>query len=261
MIAIVRAVSSSMNRCQLTHLERVPIDVERARGQHRAYAEALVRCGCEVVELAEESELPDSVFVEDTALVTDEVAVLLRPGATERQAEVESVGRALARWRPLERVAAPGRVDGGDVLRLGRSILVGQSGRSDSEGIAQLARLLAPHGYTVRGLALGPCLHLKTAVTEVADGVVLLNPGWVDARELGAVEVVEVDPAEPFAANALRLGDRVVYPTAFPRTADRLRARGLDLVEVDLSELAKAEGAVTCCSLVLSSAEARPAAG
>lgn len=257
MIAIVRAVSSSMNRCQLTHLERVPIDVERARRQHRAYAEALVRCGCEVIELSEEPGLPDSVFVEDTALVTDEVAVLLRPGAAERQAEVASVGRALKRWCALERIAAPGRIDGGDVLRLGRSVLVGQSGRSDAEGIAQLARLLAPHGYMVRGLALGPCLHLKTAVTEVADGVVLLNPAWVDARELGEVEVVEVDAAEPFAANALRLGDRVVYPTAFPRTAERLRARGLDLVEVDLSELAKAEGAVTCCSLILTAAEAR----
>lgn len=251
MKAIIREVSPSLARCELTHLAREPIDVNRARAQHEAYAAALEACGCELIRLAEEPDLPDSVFVEDTALVTDEVAVLLRPGADSRQPEVESVAAALAPLRPLARISAPARIDGGDVLRLGERVLVGLSSRSDRAGVDQLARVLAPFGLRAEGVAMGECLHLKTGVTEVAPGLVLLNPAWVDPASLGDVEVVEVDPTEPFAANALRLGSKVIYPEAFPRTAARLRALGIELVTVDVSELAKAEGAVTCCSLIV----------
>lgn len=255
-IAITRSVSAALARCELTHLERSPIDVARARAQHVAYEAALRALGCRVVALPEEPTLPDSVFVEDTAVVLDEIAVLTRPGAASRRAEVASIADAVAAYRTCVRLEEPATLDGGDVLRLGRRLFVGLSSRSNPAGVAGLAAALAPFGYEVKGLELGACLHLKTAVTEAAPGVVLCNPAWLDPRVLGDVAVVEVDPAEPFAANVLALGGRVLLPAAFPRTAERLARCGLDLYPVAVDELAKAEGAVTCCSLVFRAGDA-----
>jgi dimethylargininase len=248
--AITREVSRSLADCELTHVARQPIDVDVARRQHDAYEAALARAGCAVERLAEEPAHPDAVFVEDTALVLDEVAVALRPGAASRQGEVASVAAALAPYREVRRMTGPGTIDGGDLLLVGRTLFVGLSSRSDEAGIAELATLLAPHGYQVRGVALAGCLHLKTAATAIADDTVLVQPRWIDGGALGARRVVEVDPAEPFAANALRVGGRLIYPATCPATADRLEALGYVVDRVDLSELAKAEGAVTCCSLV-----------
>ncbi len=251
--AITRQVSRSLERCELTHLERQPIDLDRARHQHRAYEAALGRLGCAVEQLAEEPELPDSVFVEDVALVLDEVAILLRPGAASRRPEVPSVARALAAYRELRPLPGRGTVDGGDVLRLGRTLYVGRSGRSSRAGCDALRRLVSPLGYTVREVAIRGCLHLKSAVTAVAPDTLLVHRAWVDTAPFSGYRLVEVDPREPQAANALRLGDAaILYPSAFPATASRLEALGYPLERVDLSELAKAEGAVTCCSLVFS---------
>jgi dimethylargininase len=250
-IAITRGVSPALARCELTHLERAPIDAGRAAAQHAAYERALAALGCEVVALSADPDLPDCVFVEDTAVVVDELAVITRPGAASRRAETTAMARELARHRPLAEIAAPGTLDGGDVLRLGRRVLVGRSGRSDESGIAQLAAHLRPHGYAVEGVSVSGCLHLKSAVTQVAPDAVLLNPAWVDPATFAGWRVIAVDPGEPHAANALLVGDAVVYPTAYPRTAARLATAGVRTVAVDVSELAKAEGAVTCCSIVL----------
>ena len=249
-IAITRAVSPDLADCQLSFVPRTPIDFARAAAQHRAYCDALAACGCEVVALPAQPGLPDAVFVEDTALVLDEVAVLTRPGAESRRDEVASIAEALAPHRTLLRIEAPGTLDGGDVLRVGRDVYVGQSARSNAEGIAQLAALLAPHGYRVQGVPTHGCLHLKSAVTQVADDTLLVQPAWVDPGVFARYRLVEVDPAEEHAANVLRIGDRVVQPACFPRTRARLEAAGITVVPVDVSELQKAEGAVTCCSLV-----------
>lgn len=254
LIAVTRSVSRSIARCELTHLAREPIDVARARAQHLAYEEALARLGCRVERLAEEPELPDAVFVEDAALVLDEVAVVLRPGAASRRAETESVAHALARHRPLLRLAGPGTVDGGDVLRLGRELVVGRSGRTDAEGIAELARIVAPHGYRVRETRVRGCLHLKSAVTDVAGDTLLVQPAWIDAADFPGYRLVEVDRRETYAANAQRVGGTLVYPTSFPATAERLERLGFALEFVAADELAKAEGGVTCCSLVFATA-------
>jgi dimethylargininase len=243
-------VSPSLARCELTHLSREFIDVERARAQHLAYERVLRSLGCDVRRLAPEPDLPDGVFVEDTAVVLDELAVITRPGAPSRRAEVPSVAGALARFRACHVLEEPATLDGGDVLVIGRSVFVGLSTRTNREGVAQLAGALLPFGYSVPQLAVDSCLHLKTAVTRVGPSTVLLNPDWVDARAFDAFERVEVDPNEPWGANALEIGRVVLYPAAFPRTRDRLLRRGLDVREVDVSELAKAEGGVTCCSLV-----------
>lgn len=254
LLAITSAISRSLERCELTHLEREPIDVGRARAQHRDYEEALSRLGVAVLRLPESPEQPDAVFVEDVAVVLPELALLTRPGAPSRQPEVERMALALAPYRPLARINAPGTLDGGDVLVIGRRIFVGLSSRTNAAGVEQLAAFTAPHAYRVEAVAVTGCLHLKSAVTALAEGAVLLNPLWIDSAIFRGWEVTEVDPSEPAAANALAVGGKVLFPTAYPGTRGRLAARGFDLVPIDASELAKAEGALTCCSVIFEAA-------
>lgn len=252
--ALTRAVSPAIAQCELTHLDRVAIDHARAVAQHEAYEQALVRAGCEVVRVAPAPEFPDGVFVEDTAIVLDDVAILARPGAASRRPEVESVATELRRWRPLARIEDPGTVDGGDVLRIGERLFVGTSARTNPEGIRQLAELCAPHGIEVIAVPLRDALHLKTAVTALDPETVLLQPRWVDAAHFPRCRTVEVDPVEPFAANTLRVSDHLIVPAAHPRTAERCAAFVGDVILVEADELARAEGGVTCCSILLETA-------
>ncbi|MEF9979617.1 MAG: dimethylargininase [Thermomonas sp.] len=249
--AITREVSPALADCLLSFVERDAIDLPLARMQHAAYRAALESLGCEVIELPAEAGFPDSVFVEDVALAFDEVAIATRPGAESRRDEGEAVLRVLGGMRPLLRIEAPGTLDGGDVLRIGKRVFVGISARSNEAGRAQLGELLAPHGYSVEGVATRDCLHLKSAVTQVAADTVLVNPAWVDLAPFAEYRKIEVDPGEQHAANAVRLGDAVLYPDCFPRTLERLLAAGIAVTTVDVSELQKAEGAVTCCSVLL----------
>lgn len=239
-----------MTRCELTHLPRAAIDVALAVAQHRAYEQALAALGCEIVRLPADPDLPDSVFVEDVAVVLDEIAVVTRPGAASRRAEAAAVAEALVPFRRVTAIAAPGTLDGGDVLRIGRRIFVGQSARSNASGIEQLRAVVWPYGHSVTAVPVDGCLHLKSAITQVGPDTVLVNPAWVDGRLFGAARVIEVDPAEPYAANGLRVGESVIYPASFPATRARLEAAGIAVYAIDVSELQKAEGAVTCCSVI-----------
>ncbi|HEY5491251.1 MAG TPA: arginine deiminase family protein [Gemmatimonadaceae bacterium] len=250
-IAFTREVSPHIAQCELTHLARMPIDFETARRQHHAYEQLLESLGCEVRRVASAPDHPDAVFIEDTAVVFDEIAVITRPGAESRRAETSSVEAVLTALRPIVRIEAPGTLDGGDVLAVARSVYVGRTGRTNSEGIEQLRAALAPCGYAVHGIDVTGCLHLKTAVTAVDDATVLLNPGFVRTAMFARYRVVEVDPSEPMAANVLRIGNQLVYGASYPRTRARLERLDCTLHTVDASELAKAEGAVTCCSLVV----------
>ena len=190
--------------------------------------------------------------MEDVALVFDEVAIATRPGVESRRGEAGAVLGVLASLRPLLRIEAPGTLDGGDVLRIGKRVFVGMSARSNASGRAQLRELLAPFGYTVEGVATRDCLHLKSAVTQVEDDTLLVNPNWlVDAAPFAGYRKIEVDPSEQHAANAVCIGDALLYPDCFPNTLQRLRAAGIHVTTVDVSELQKAEGAVTCCSILL----------
>jgi dimethylargininase len=250
-IAIVRDVSDALAECELSFVDRRPIDLERAREQHAAYVAALEAAGCEVRVAPSLPGMADAVFVEDTVIVLDELAVLTRPGAESRRGEVQSMADTLRPLRPLAWIEAPGTIDGGDVLRVGRKVYVGRSARSNDSGLEQLRALLAPHGYSVEGVRTRECLHLKSAVTAVADDTVLVNPQWLVDDPFGGYRRIEVDPTEEHAANALRVGEVVLYPASFPRTAEKLRAAGIGLRVLDLSELQKAEGATTCCSVLL----------
>lgn len=250
-IAFTREVSPNIAQCELTHLARTPIDFETARAQHHAYERLLASLGCDVRRVAPAPDHPDAVFIEDVAVVLDEVAVITRPGAESRRAETAVVEVALANLRPLVRIVAPATLDGGDVLTVGRNVYAGRTERTNDEGIAQLRAALAPFGYAVRGVDVTGCLHLKTAITAVDDATVLLNPAFVSPALFARYRVVEVDPSEPMAANVLRIGEQLVHGASYPRTRTRLEHLGYTLHAVDASELAKAEGAVTCCSLVV----------
>ncbi|MCX6538212.1 MAG: dimethylargininase [Acidobacteria bacterium] len=249
-VAITRQVCAAIGECELTHLPRVRIDVDRARTQHLAYEQALAALGCHVVSLPPQAALPDSVFVEDAAIVLDEIAIVTRPGVQSRRSETMSVAEALAAYRRIWFVEAPGTLEGGDVLRLDNRLFIGLSGRSNQSGIMQLRAVVWPYGYTVTAVPVTGCLHLKSAVTQVADRTLLANPQWVDPSLFGQFTVIDVDPDEPYAANGLLVGGRLIYPSSFPRTRTRLEAHRITVVPVDVSELQKAEGAVTCCSLV-----------
>jgi dimethylargininase len=249
-IAITRGVSPNIERCELTHLDPQAINVDLAREQHSRYEKCLTELGCEVQSLPSEPDLPDSVFVEDTAVVVDELALLTRPGAESRRAEIPRIAEVLGQYRRLAHVVEPGTVDGGDVLVLDHNVFIGLSGRTNEEGVRQVRAVLEPVGYAVTAVPVKACLHLKSAVGRVAPDTLLINRRWVDSTTFGEVKFIDVDPAEPRAAGALLIADTVVYPARFQRTLGRLSRAGIRTAPVELSELAKAEAGVTCCSLV-----------
>lgn len=253
MIAIVRNISPRMADCELTHLDRQPINIALAEKQHEEYIDALRRLGCEVEYAPELPHNPDSVFVEDCVVVVDELAMIARPGAESRREEVFSLAEMLEAYREkIYYIEMPGLLDGGDVLRVGKQVWVGISGRTNADAVLQLQYALKPQGYSVDAVRLkGGCLHLKSAVTQVAGDTLLLNPNWVDPSHFPGFQLIETDPDEPGAANALLIGDTVIFPVDYPMTALRLAQAGIELLLVDNSEVIKAEGGVTCCSVLL----------
>jgi len=252
-LALTREVPESIASCELTHVPRAPIDLARARAQHAAYERAIADAGCEVVRLPELHAHADSVFVADPAVALRELAVIARPGAESRRGEVATIAAALAAHLPLARIEPPGTLDGGDVLLLGSELLAGLSRRTNAEGVRQLAAHVAPYGYTVRALEVEGALHLQTAVTQAAERALVVNPRWIDVAQLPADwERIEIDAREPFAANVLFVRGATICSAAFARTNERLAAHGARVVPVAADELAKAEGGVTCCSLLMS---------
>jgi dimethylargininase len=253
-VAIVRGVSPSLARCELTYLEREPIDLGRAVAQHAAYVDLLRGgLGLDVVEIPADDALPDGCFVEDTAVVLDEAALLTMPEAASRRGELDAVAGVLSRFRFLERTALPATIEGGDVLRVGRTVFVGRSARTNSGGIDRLRAFAEPFGYAVVPVEVTGCLHLKSAVTALDDGRLLANTAWIDPRPLAGLEIVEVAEEEPGAANVLRVDDALVAHPGFPRTLERLSALGYEPRALDVSEFLKAEAALTCKSLLLRS--------
>ena len=249
-IALTREVSSSFANCELTHLARVAIDVEKAAAQHAAYERVLRNLGCSVQRIAGGPDMPDSVFIEDAAVVLDEIAILTMPGAVSRRAETPGVEAALGAHRPLMRIELPGTIDGGDVMVVGRSVFVGCSGRTNISAVEQMRAMIAPFGYSLQPVSVRGCLHLKSAVTALDDATLLINPDWARADEFPGFDLVAVAPREASAANIVRVNGALVHSAAFPATLETLVRRGYAVTPVDVSEIAKAEGAVTCCSLI-----------
>ena len=248
--AITRAVSPGIVNCELTFVARQPIDLAKAEAQHHTYRALLERLGARVITLPAEPALPDSMFVEDPAIVLDELAVIFPLGTGTRRPEAASVARTLGKFRKLAHVELPGQVEGGDVLRIERRLLVGLSSRSNAEGIRQLASILAPYGYEVVSVAVTGCLHLKSAVTYIGRDTLLANRAWFDTKPFAGLAWIDVAPEEPHAANALTIGGTVILPASFPQTRALLEARGFQVTPLDISELQKAESGLTCSSLL-----------
>lgn len=254
MKAFTRMVSPRLAECELTHLPRVAIDAAKAAAQHAAYEQELAQAGFDLVRLPNLPDDPDGVFVEDTAVLLDEHALITRPGAASRIGETESTATGLQDHFDLRRMHR-GYLDGGDVLRIGRKLYVGRSSRTDPAGIAELAEIASPLSFEVIEAVLRDCLHLKTGATfagpdAAGTPVLLFNERCIDPAQFTGVEPLRVDPHEPDAANCVRAGARLILPAGNPRTVDRLRNRGFAVVEVEVSELQKAEAGVTCMSLI-----------
>jgi dimethylargininase len=249
-IAVMRGVPPTLADCELTFHAREPIDIARAVAQHAAYGDMLRSLDLEVVELPADPALPDCCFVEDVAVVLDEVALLTMPGAASRRGELPAIQAALARFRPVEPTHLPATLEGGDVLRVGRTLFVGRSARTNEAGIARLAAVAEPLGYRVVPVTVTGCLHLKSAVTALDDERLLANPGWIDMSPFARFGVVSVAPDEPGAANILRVAGLVIAHPGFPRTLERIAELGYGVQPLDVSEFIKAEAALTCKSLL-----------
>lgn len=250
LLALTRPVSPSITECALSYIERSPIDIERAQRQHDEYEACLAGMGARVVRLPAQPDLPDAVFVEDTAVVVDEVAVLTRPCLPSRQPEVASTAETLAAYRPIRAIEAPGTLEGGDVVRVGRTLYAGISRRTNMKGVAQLGAAVAPFGYEVRPVQVDGCLHLKTACTYIGKGTLLANTAWVDTSQFCGVSVIAAQEDEAEAGNAIAINGTLLVSSAFPRTNALLERAGFCLRPVDISELQKAEAGLTCCSVI-----------
>jgi dimethylargininase len=255
-VALTRCPAQTLADGELTFLDRQPIAIDLAERQHAGYCAALAAVGLEVVTLPAAAEYPDSVFVEDVAVVLDEAVVLTRPGAASRQGEVALMAEALARYRSVIRLepadaGGAATLEGGDVLRVGRRLFVGLSSRTNAAGVEALRKIAAPYGYTVIPVTVTGCLHLKTGVTALDDTTLLANPAWVDLSPFAGMDIVPVDAAEPWGANVLRHGQSLLASAAHPRTGELLDRRGYAPRLIDISEFAKVEAGLTCLSLLI----------
>lgn len=248
--ALVRRPSARLSEGLVTHIERRPVDVDLAHEQWRSYVEALADCGWTTIEVEPADACPDAVFVEDAAVVRRDLAVITRPGAAERRAETSAVEHAAAHagYR-IAHITAPGTLDGGDVLQVGDTVWVGHGGRTNAEGIRQLAEHFEPLGVTVRAVPVTKVLHLKSAVTALPDGTIIGYEPLVDDPHM--FDTFLPVPEESGAHVVLLGGDTLLMAASAPRTAALLRERGYDMVTVDISEYEKLEGCVTCLSVRL----------
>jgi dimethylargininase len=250
MLALTHVPSQNLDSGQRLHVPRGPIDYDLALVQHADYCRVLGACGARVQTLDVNRDRPDGTFIEDTAIVLDEVAVLASMGSAARRGEPAALEPELAKHRPLCRIEPPATIEGGDVLRIGRRLLVGLSSRTNRAGIEAFGEIVEPYGYRILPVPVHGCLHLKTACTALPDDTLLVNPSWLDERALHGFETVRIPPEEPWAANTLLIGTTVCMAAEHVRAAAALRRRGLDVRTVPLSEFAKAEGGVTCLALI-----------
>jgi dimethylargininase len=249
-LALTHIISPDIARCELSFIQRSPIDYDLAVQQHAAYCALLGDCGLRVTELTVNSVYPDSTFIEDTAVVVDEIAVMARMGAGSRRGEVPGVESVLAAYRKIDHIRPPATLEGGDVLRAGDKVFVGITPRTNTAGVSSLRATLKPFGYQVIPVEVRGCLHLKSACTAIDDDTVLVNPHWVDLDQFKGFRAISVPEDEPWAANTLRIDNTVCVHAGFMKTIEALHARGFQVKTVDISELLKAEAGMTCSSII-----------
>jgi len=257
LVAITRDVSPNIGNCELTFVDRQPIDHRIAAQQLENYRAALEKCGVLVKRLSAESRYPDSCFVEDTAIVVDELAVIASMGAASRRGETPSIEAELSLYREVHHIRLPATIDGGDVLRVGKKILVGRSTRTNEAGIQSLARIVEGIGYSVIPVRTNGSLHFKSACTAIDDDTLLVNRDWLQVDDLAGFRMILTPKGEPGAANVLRVSQTLFIQAGFPATMGRLQTVHPSVEPLDTSELRKAEGALTCLSIIFNATATR----
>ncbi len=250
LIAITHLPSPNMQHGERTYADDDVVDNAVALRQHKAYRDALRSCGANVVVLDVYRSMPDCVFVEDTSLILDEVAVMMSPGAESRRGEPIGIEPALREYRAIERVVLPATIDGGDIVRAGRDLYVGASPRTNAAGIDSLREIVKQYGYSVTAVPVHGCLHLKTACSALPDGRFLVNANWIDTSPLPRARLVQVPESEQWSGDVLAIDDKIIASDAFPETLALLESAAAVVLPVTVSEYAKVEGGVTCLSLV-----------
>ena len=249
--AIVRDVPETLD-AGITSADLGKPDHAKAVAQHLRYIQALERCGLEVTALDADEKYPDSVFIEDTAVVTARCAILARPGADRRQGEVHGVEEVLSgRYGNLESIIDPGTLDGGDVLQVGDHFYIGLTSRTNLEGARQLSEILGGYGYGVSRVESREYLHLKSGVSYLGDNVLVVAGELATSAEFGEFDKIVADSHEEYCANCIRVNDYVLVPTGFERTKAQIAARGYELIELEMSEFRKVDGGLSCLSLRL----------
>ena len=248
--ALTRGVSPRIAECELTFIPRQPIAFERAVEQHQQYEQLLRSLGVNVLRVPADGDCPDCCFLEDTALVLDELAILTRPGSEARRREVFGVVPSVRQYRDVVEIEAPAALEGGDVLRMGRDLFVGVTTRTTGEGIEALQKCVQPYGYRVHSVMVPGALHLKSVCTAVDEHTILADITRVDLSSFSGYELVEVPAEEWMAANILRVNRTVCLHSGFRSTIGLLQQRGIEVRTVDISEFLKAEAGLTCLSLI-----------
>ena len=252
LLALTHLPSPKLQECELTFLDSEPICLEKAQSEHQAYRAMLERCGAKVIVLDESLECPDSVFVEDPIIVFDEVAILTSMGVESRRAESDAMARAISKYRTLEKITLPAKIEGGDVLKIGKKIFVGESPRTNIEGIKALEAIIKPFGYSVIPVKVTGCLHLKTGVTALDEKTIIVNASWLDANAFEGFTRIDVPSDEPFGANVLKIGDTLCMNEAFPKSMALVKSLGYKVDSCNISEFVKAEAGLTCMSVPFS---------
>jgi len=224
-------------------------DYKKAIEQHSAYCEALRKCGLDQIILEPDLQYPDSTFVEDTAIVTSSMAVITRPGDPGRSGEEKEIEQVMQDFRKIEKIRAPGHVDGGDILQAGSHFFIGISERTDHEGAGQLGSILTNYGFTSGEMQVGNMLHLKSGLNFIGNNTLLVREAFSGLQEIGKYEKILVPPDEDYAANCVRVNDYLLIPQGFPITRERLLEKGYSLIELDVSEFQKMDGGLSCLSL------------
>ncbi len=243
---ITHLPSPSLGECELTFLNSEPIDIKKAQKEHEAYREMIKSCGANVIVKDENIDLPDSVFVEDPIIVFDEVAVLTSMGVESRRKESASMEKIFAKYREIKRIELPAKIEGGDVLKIGKRIYVGKSARTNAQGIRDLREILTPYGYEVIAVKVSGCLHLKTGCTALDENTVLINPEWLDSKVFSDFRQIIVPKEEPFGANILKINETICMNEAFVKTIELVKTLGYSVKSTDITEFVKAEAGLTC---------------
>lgn len=249
MKVVTHIPSPALEQCELTFLDSESIDIDKARAEHSAYCKVLEKCGAEVIILDENETLPDSVFVEDPIIVFDEVAVLTSMGVESRRKESQVMEKFFSSYRDVKRIELPAKIEGGDVLKIGKKVFVGLSPRTNEAGVDALRSIISVYGYEVKSVKVPGCLHLKTGCTALDEDTILINTEWIDESAFKDFIKVEVPTDEPFGANVLPIKNTLCMNAGFPKSAELVKSLGYNVVITDITEFVKAEAGLTCMSI------------